>query len=182
MGKLRDSIPEEMCAKCDKRVECIKEVGSIPTLVKAGPDEVCVLARPLTVMVPSSNFPWNIEVPGTVEIGSPETVERAKKITQVELDALHASDGVKLFDMVFSSQGVKLPKKVEELNVAGAGVQHVTGMILLILEAYAVGNFRIYLKFPETHLHPKAQVGLVEMLRFLMKETEGEGESASGGV
>ena len=172
--KLRDTIPEEMCAKCEKRVDCLREIGSVPTLVKAGPDEVCVLARPLTVMVPSSNFPWDIEVPGTVEIGSPATTERAQKLTQEELDAFRAGDAARLFEMVFASQDIKLPKTIKELRQAGSGVLHVVGMIVMILEAYASGNFRVYLKFPETHLHHKAQIGLVEMLRYLMKEPDGK--------
>jgi hypothetical protein len=168
------NIPKEMCEKCEKRIECLDEVDSIPTLVEAGPDRVCVLARPLTVMVPSSNFPWPIRVPCAERIGSPQTIERARALTQAELEGLFKGGAEVLFDKVFSSQDIKMPKTVEELYMSGDGVLHVVGMITLIWEAYAKGQRAIFLEFPETHLHPQSQLGLVDLLRYLLQGEEGE--------
>jgi len=168
--KLRQYIPEELCEKCEKRIDCITEVvDSIPTLVKVGPDTCCVLAKPLTVFVPSANLPYDIQVPSAVEIGSPGTLECAAALTQEELNALIEWGIEKYFDMVLGSQDIKMPKTVAELRTAGDGTNHIVGMIALIARAFMEGNFKIYLKFPETHLHPKAQLGLVEMLRSLLE-------------
>ena len=168
--KLRDAIPAELCEKCEKRIECLKDVESIPTLVKAGEDQVCIQAKPLTVMVPSSNFPWDIEVPGAVRVGADVTVEVAMKITQKELDQMISEGAEKLFALVFQSQHIEMPKKVAALRSAGSGVQHIMGMIKMITDAHKAGKTKIYLSFPETHLHPQAQLGLVDLLRHLLQE------------
>jgi hypothetical protein len=163
------AVPKHLCEKCEKRVECLKEVDGIPTVITAGPEEHCIKARKFTVLCPSSNFPWEIGVPEAVEIGSPGTLNRSAKLTQEELDLLFVVGAEELFDMVFKTQDIKMPKTVEELSVAGAGVNHVLGIITMIMEAFAQGNHKIFLQFPETHLHPKAVMGLVDMLRFILQ-------------
>lgn len=49
------------------------------------------------------------------------------------------------------------------LTMHGSGMQHVVGMIVLILAAQREGK-RVFLRYPESCLHPSAQLGLGDML------------------
>ncbi len=167
---------KELCKTCEKRLDCLSDPDD-HHVVMVGEEKICIAVKPLTILVPSAEIWQKISVPNSVEIGSPETLECAGKLTQEDLDALHKMGAQELFDRVFSSQSISMPKAIQELKMAGGGVQHVVGMIVMILNALAEGK-RIHLRNPETHLHPKAQAGLAEMLTFLVSGGREEPESA----
>jgi hypothetical protein len=54
----------------------------------------------------------------------------------------------------------------ETLKGEGLGYRHVVGMLVLIVQALAKGK-RPFLRFPETYLHPAAQLGLGDLLLML---------------
>lgn len=158
----------ELCKNCERRIECLHD-GDSHHVVLVGGEPHCIAVKPLTVLLP--NTPLNIEVPAAKEIGSPQTIERAKTMTQQELDWLFEIDATILFDKVFSSQDISMPKTISELRQSGGGVQHVVGMIDMIVRALLNGE-RIFLQHPETHLHPKAQAGLADMLVYIVRMSE----------
>jgi len=159
---------KELCRNCEKRIECLHD-GDDHHVVLVGGEPHCIAVKPLTVLLP--NTPLNIQVPAAVEIGSPATSERAKAMKQEELDWLHEIEANILFDKVFKSQDISMPKKISELRQAGGGVMHIVGMIDMIVRALLDGK-RIFLQHPETHLHPKAQAGLADMLVYIVRMSE----------
>jgi hypothetical protein len=166
---------QELCKKCEKRVDCLTEPDD-HHVVDVGEERICIAIRPLTILVPSADINLRITIPGAVEIGSPETLTRADSLTQSDLDILHGAGATTLFNKVFSSQSIKMPESVAELRLAGHGVRHVVGMIVLILNALCE-NKRVHLVNPETHLHPSAQAGLADMLSFLVRRGGGDGKA-----
>lgn len=54
------------------------------------------------------------------------------------------------------------------LRTHGNGLRHVVGLIVLIKQAQANGK-RPFIVFPETYLHPSAQLGLGDLLSALSK-------------
>jgi len=160
---------QELCETCDKRLECLADSDD-HHVVMVGDEKVCVAVKPLTILVPSDGIWQKITIPDAVEIGSPETLDVSRKLIQAELDALHTIGAVELFDLVFKGQNVRMPKTVSELRISGDGVCHIIGMIVMIIDALEK-NKRIHLRHPETHLHPKAQAGLANMVAFLVNSS-----------
>lgn len=175
--KETDSIEvrKVLCPTCEKRMDCL--LDPLPHhVIYVGDQPCCVGVTPLTVLLPSAEIWQRISVPDAIEISSPDTEKMSDQMTQEVLDKWLEIGGEKLFDMVFSSQNIKAPKTIEELRIAGGGVKHIVGMIAMIFTALAL-NKRIFLQFPETHLHPKACAGLADMLHYLTtlgKEEESE--------
>ena len=116
--------------------------------------------KPLTLLCHKGDM--SIKVPGRLEIGSPETLLKAWSLTQEELTHLTQIGGG-LFDVVFKTSQVRMPKLVDELLDATVGVQHVVGMIALIFEGFITGR-ELFFRQPETHLHPEQQLGLGDLL------------------
>lgn len=169
--KNSEEVMKELCVKCEKRLDCLSD--PLPHhIVYVGEEPCCVGLTPLTVLLPSAEIWQKISVPGAVEISSPETMKVAHAMSQQELDVWFQLGGEELFDLVFSSQNISAPKTVNELKIAGDGVCHVVGMIAMIFVALSQDK-KVFLQFPETHLHPKAQSGLASMLHHLTARKEG---------
>lgn len=172
MTQNSEEVKKILCSTCEKRVDCLSD--PMPHhVVYVGDQPCCVGVTPLTVLLPSAEIWQRISVPDAVEISSPETEKMSEQMTQEILDKWFALGGEKLFDMVFSSQGITAPKTIQELRMSGGGVKHIVGMIAMIFTALALGK-RIFLQFPETHLHPKACAGLADMLHYLTNISEEE--------
>lgn len=173
-----EEVRKILCPTCEKRMDCL--LDPLPHhVVYVGDQPCCVGVTALTVLLPSAEIWQRIKVPGALEIASPETEQLSDQMTQESLDKWFEVGGEELFDMVFSSQDIKAPKTINELRIAGGGVKHIVGMIAMIFVGLST-NKRIFLQFPETHLHPKACAGLADMLHYLTnlgKEDEGGGEN-----
>ena len=116
--------------------------------------------KPLTLICHRGDM--SIEVRDRLEIGSPQTLLKAWAMTQEELDHLNYV-GKGLFDAVFRTSKISMPKTLDGMLAAPVGVQHIVGMIALIFEAFVNGK-EIFFRQPETHLHPEQQLGLGDLL------------------
>lgn len=95
------------------------------------------------------------------EIDPLATIDAASKITPAEWAVLkHNSQFMRLFRLVFPD--IDLPED-HTLQMHGAGVRHVVGLILLTHYAVRLGKAPFW-RTPEAHLHPKAQLGLTDLL------------------
>jgi len=123
-------------------------------------EEIEVEVKPLTIICHQGDM--DVKIPNRVEIGSPATLMKAEMLTQEELDVV-TRVGEKFFDMVFSSVKVSMPYTIDELRNSMTGVKHVVGMLAMIFNALLTGK-QMFIKEPETHLHPKQQIGIAQML------------------
>jgi hypothetical protein len=118
---------------------------------------------PITLVTHAGGL--RVDALARVEIGSPATLMRAAAIHDDEWQRLLADPiFLKLFHLVY--QEYELPDTVEELLEREHGVQHVVGMLLMIVDTIAEGK-QIFLRTPEAHLHPRQQSGLGDLLAYL---------------
>lgn len=136
-------------------------------LVDGKPTELNV--KPITLLCHPTGI--KIDIPDRFEINAFNTIESMKKMNQVSWDLLRDGEFFKtLFNDVFPKDmkrfpggiKIKLPKKIEDLNKCDLGVIHVCGMINPIMKAIYEKK-EIFLKNPESHLHPREQAGLADM-------------------
>ena len=153
------------CDFCDKMVECLGNEQVNPKECKVifvNEEPRAIHVKPITFLCHKGDM--NLHVPDTVEISSPDTLFRAQRLTQQELDLLHVCGVKELFNMIFEAVlHVQLPKTIKELARQGSGVLHVVGMLTMIYETVLDGK-QFFLRNPETHLHPSAQAGLGDVL------------------
>ena len=153
------------CDFCDKRIECLGDPEANPKeckIILVNGEPKAIVVKPVTFLCHRGDM--KLHMPGTIEISAPETVLRARGLTQKELDLLHACGVKELFDLVFAAtETIQMPKTINELKSEGNGVQHVIGMLTMIYEAVLDGK-QFYLRNPETFLHPSAQAGLGDMI------------------
>ena len=98
------------------------------------------------------------------EIGPEQTMARAARIEPEEWAAMRADPAFqKLFGIIFPD--MDLAKMPTSLQREGAGVRHITGMIVMLGEM-APGQSP-YLRFPESFLHPSAQSRLGDLFILL---------------
>jgi len=102
----------------------------------------------------------------TVEISPKETLIVAEVMDRDNLwENFRANESfMRLFRFVFPDESV-----VPERN-ASTGVRHVSGMIVMLSGTIRKG-LRPFLRLPESYLHPKAQLGLADMLISLSKSS-----------
>lgn len=136
---------------------------TIPTTILANGKEMVLDAAPrLTVLVHQQGI--RVDVPEFVEINGRNTLDCMEKMSQRAW--VHISTGELfqyLFREVFPAEDgdVPIPATIEELNKGDFGVIHVAGMIVLACEAIFEGKYKIFLRTPEDHLHPKAERRIV---------------------
>ena len=166
-------IPEGKipCDFCDEVVTCLGKGEAKPEeckIIFVNGEPRAIRVKPITMLCHRGDMKF--DVPEVIEISSPETLFRTKRLKQSELDFMHVCGIKELFDLVFAAvPTIQLPKDIKELQREGSGVQHVVGMLVMIYEAMLDGR-QFFLRNPETHLHPTAQLGLADML---IKLTQG---------
>jgi hypothetical protein len=100
----------------------------------------------------------------TMEISPVQTLAVAQLMDRDNLwESFRANDSfMQLFRFVFPEEHIAPERK------ASTGVRHVSGMIVLLAAARR-DRLRAFLRFPESYLHPKAQLGLADMMISLSK-------------
>lgn len=153
------------CDFCDEALKCLGDETVDPkecTIIFVNGEPRAIRVKPITFLCHRGDM--NFHVPDRVEISSPDTLYRAKRLSQQELDLLHVCGVKELFNMVFEAvPHIQLPKTIKELSQQGTGVLHVVGMLTMIYETVLDGK-QFFLRNPETHLHPSAQAGLGDVL------------------
>lgn len=138
----------------------------IPTRIVVNGEEMTIdAAQRLTVLVHQQGI--RVDVPEFVEINGRNTLECMEKMSQRAWE--HISTGElfqHLFRMVFPPEDgdVAIPATIEQLNRGDFGVTHIAGMIVLGCEAMFEGKYKIFLRTPEDHLHPKAERRVMSMV------------------
>ena len=107
-----------------------------------------------------------VDVPEFVEIDARDTIRCMDEMSQPAWE--HISTGP-LFRMLWSEafdpeDRTEPPHKIEVLNMGDMGLRHVAGLIVLGLETYMAGQ-NIFVRNPETYLHPKTQRYIMSMFR-----------------
>ena len=96
------------------------------------------------------------------EITPEKTLAMAEAVTDEAWQQIKQNERfVKRFRLVFPT--IDLPD--HPLQLHGSGVRHVVGLILLTDMALDTGKQPLW-RFPESHLHPSAQLGLADLLIF----------------
>lgn len=145
------------------------------TIQVDGVDHV-VEAAPLTLICHAGNM--NIRKDDAVVISPEETVLFCKELTRGNFNALTGNPlFVKCWSLVFSKYpdgehyiGIPVYENRDQLLPAA----HMIGLLGLIFECVALQR-KIFLKFPETYLHPANQANLADMFVFLFTGEEAHG-------
>lgn len=120
--------------------------------------------QPFTVICHNNDL--KIDVPDFFEINAHNTIGCIDTMSQAGWDNVRTGGVFKpLFDMVFQDTPLVLPEKIEDLREMNDGVKHVSGMIVLMFEHAYIKGEKIFLRLPETHLHPKQVRHLPDMMK-----------------
>lgn len=144
---------------------------TIPTRLIVNGQEMTIDAAPrLTCLVHQQGI--RVDVPDFLEINGRNTLDCMEKMSQQAW--VHISTGElfqHLFRMVFPPEdgNVPIPQTIQELNAGDFGVIHVSGMIVMACEAFFEEKYKIFLRTPEDHLHPKAERRIVSMFMEMHK-------------
>lgn len=116
-----------------------------------------------------------VDIPDSVEINGRNTIDCMAKMTQKQWEWISTGDLFKyLFNKVFEDTGVIAPANIQELNDGDFGTIHVCGIIIIGCEAVFAGKKRIFIREPETHLHPKIERTVMSMIYELIHLAGGE--------
>jgi hypothetical protein len=127
-------------------------------LVDGQPQEI--EAKPLTVLCHQGGI--GLEVPSHVEISAVETLKRFDQLSPEDWDFIRTQPEIRwLVNKVFQNTN-PLNHPLHTWKIA-RDVQHVIGMMLLLLETMAAGK-QPFLRCPETYLHPRSQLELTSIL------------------
>lgn len=123
-----------------------------------------------------------LDVPSFVEIGPKQTIACMEAMSQKQWEWISTGELFKiLFEIVFDPEqekhfaNCKIPSSIEELNQSDMGVIHVCGIIVLCCEAFFAKK-NVFLRNPETYLHPATERMIVGMLRKMMELCNINGE------
>ncbi len=112
-----------------------------------------------------------IKIPSHTEINARTTVDYMMALDQRKWT--HISTGPlfrEFFNDVFGDiPGVKIPESVEDFPDVDLGVLHVSGLIITAFEAMCERGEKIFIRDPETHLHPAASRCLMTMIHKLRR-------------
>lgn len=129
--------------------------------------------QPLTVLC--HNTPMKIEAPTHFEINCMNTISCIDFLKQEEWRHISTGGVFKpLFDIVFQDSPVKLPEDVEALKEMDEAVKHVAGMVILLFEHAYIKSEQIFLRLPETYLHPAQTRHLVDLVNQVQKMCDGK--------
>lgn len=124
----------------------------------------------LTMIFHPGNVNIAVDKPDTVLIDPERTMACAKAIDAEAWAYLKAQPRFQtLMRFVFGEEDFPdLFTETYPLQAHGSGVRHVVGLILLLLDARRQGKSP-YIRMPETHLHPRQQLGLADLFLHLTK-------------
>ena len=137
------------------------------------------VAPGVVALVPGPGM--RVDVPAFTEINGRDTLEFCRGLGQRKWEWISTGPIFQeLFSEVFRPEDLDghpfpLPKTVEELNAGSFDVCHIAGLIILSVEAIVERKESVFLREPETHLHPKqvrCLMGLVYKLRALGGQKE----------
>jgi hypothetical protein len=131
--------------------------------------------QPLTVVVHDPSI--KIEVPEVPLVDIKATTQCMEQMSQRAWE--HISTGPlfqHLFNALFQDREVRLPPTISTLLADyDEGVIHACGLIILLVEARLAGKRKMFVKNPETHLHPATQRRIVDVLR-MIQSIPGDGD------
>lgn len=135
--------------------------------VRIDKDEHTLETKPLTVICHRDEMKITPLDEDVVLIDPTETVKVADALSDSDWTQLRIlPQFVELWKLVFTKDDLPANLKNE-----GLGYRHVVGLILLLCET-VVANKRPYVRFPESYLHPSAQLGLADL--FIRLSTGGK--------
>lgn len=122
----------------------------------------------ITLIVHQQNI--RVDVPAFVEINAQDTIRCMQEMTQSAWEWISTGQIFKkLWKEAFDPcDRMDPPKKIAALNVSDHGLVHVAGMIVLGCEACQAGQ-SVFFRNPETHLHPKTQRYIAQMLHKMLE-------------
>lgn len=116
-----------------------------------------------------------VDVPEFLEINVHTTIHTMRTLKQNQWSHISTGPVFKhFFNLAFppdEEENIFPPEKIEDMQKCGFDVLHICGMIIaLVEEAFAVldgkkKEFKVFVREPETHLHPKTQRHIVTMLK-----------------
>jgi hypothetical protein len=134
------------------------------TIVIADGQEVDIGEGPMQVVVHPGEM--EIEAPGRVLIDPETTVQTAHDLEQDQWELIRENSNFRKFWKALW-QDVPPPVILWKGNLA---TRHVAGLILLMVHAKADGK-PIFLKLPETYLHPQQVYRLMTMIYAIQGKT-----------
>lgn len=123
------------------------------------------LEKPISIICHRDDVVIENDLSDVVSIDPGMTIKCASEIdddtwTQLKLHP----EFMRLFRLVFPT--IELPD--HSLQLHGSGVRHVVGLLVLTFNAMHDGKRPLW-RFPESYLHPSAQLGLADVLVALTK-------------
>ena len=143
-------------------------MGTTEVLVDGKP--MTVTAGRLCVFVMQQGI--RFDVPDAVEIGLQQTLKTMKEMSQRAWVHIARGGDACLFPHLFkmATDGkIPIPKTIDQLNAGDMGVTHLCGMIVMMCEALFEGKQKIFLRNPETLLHPSVERNMMLMIQELMR-------------
>lgn len=97
-----------------------------------------------------------VEAPDAYTITATDTIKCMADMSQKAWEHISTGPLFKhFFDTLFQQRPVTLPESIKVLNEDyDEGVVHACGLIILLVESRFNGVPQVFLKLPETHLHP----------------------------
>lgn len=137
-----------------------------------------VMSFPEEVLVCVGRPGINIQpAPGYIEINGMTTLACCDSLPKDK--ARHILTG-SLFEHLFrimfptDENDVPLPRSKQELDDCSDDVRHVTGLIIQLFESLIERGEKVFLKNPETHMHPAQQRRFISMLNAINALAVGE--------
>lgn len=118
--------------------------------------------QPLTVLVAQQEF--NVTVPDVLEINSDTTITCMKNMSQKAWEHISTGEIFQTFFRQLFGDDAYLPTTIEELNKQNKGIIHGTGLIIQLVESVFEGKTQVFLREPETFLHPQQQQKLMTVI------------------
>lgn len=136
--------------------------------------------QPLTVLLHEPSI--KIEAPTALLIDVKATTTCMEQMPQRAWE--HISTGPlfqHFFSQLFHDRPVTLPSAIATLLADyDEGVIHACGLIVMLVESRFAGRREVFIKNPETHLHPAVTYRLMSMVEQIMKIGGDGGAIAAG--
>lgn len=131
-------------------------------------------AQPLTVVLHENSI--KVEAPEALKIDPEATIKCMREMSQRAW--VHISTGP-LFQDLFQTLyppddeqhgNVTLPAEIKTLlDDYDDGILHACGLIIMLVESRLEGRDKVFIKNPETHLHPAQQRLLVSLIKKIQR-------------